>query len=61
VHPSLLQYGPTFRAAEAARAVREGTAPASTAPTILVPLCGKTVDLIWLYEQGYRVIGIEIV
>ncbi|MFL0808745.1 MAG: thiopurine S-methyltransferase [Oceanobacter sp.] len=27
---------------------------------ILVPLCGKTVDIIWLLERGYRVTGIEL-
>ncbi len=27
---------------------------------ILVPLCGKAKDMIWLLEQGYRVIGVEL-
>jgi len=27
---------------------------------VFVPLCGKSKDLIWLAEQGYRVLGIEI-
>lgn len=27
---------------------------------ILVPLCGKSLDMLWLLEQGYRVTGIEI-
>lgn len=27
---------------------------------ILVPLCGKSNDMIWLAEQGYRVTGVEI-
>ena len=27
---------------------------------VFVPLCGKTQDLIWLAEQGYRVFGIEL-
>ncbi len=27
---------------------------------VLVPLCGKTRDLLWLAGQGYRVTGIEI-
>lgn len=27
---------------------------------VLVPLCGKSLDLIWLAEQGYQVVGIEI-
>jgi thiopurine S-methyltransferase len=28
---------------------------------ILVPLCGKTVDLIWLAERGHEVVGVELV
>ena len=27
---------------------------------VLVPLCGKSLDLIWLADQGYEVIGVEI-
>jgi len=27
---------------------------------ILVPLCGKSLDMIWLRQQGYAVAGIEI-
>ena len=27
---------------------------------VLVPLCGKTVDLRYLVEQGYQVVGIEL-
>lgn len=27
---------------------------------VLVPLCGKTLDLIWLRDQGHRVIGVEL-
>ena len=27
---------------------------------IFVPLCGKTIDILWLREQGYAVIGCEI-
>ena len=27
---------------------------------VFVPMCGKTHDLIWLAEQGYRVLGVEI-
>lgn len=26
----------------------------------LVPLCGKTVDLLWLEEQGNEVVGVEL-
>jgi len=27
---------------------------------VLVPLCGKSVDMKWLYDQGYRAWGVEI-
>lgn len=27
---------------------------------ILVPLCGKSLDMLWLLEQGYSVTGVEI-
>ena len=28
---------------------------------VLVPLCGKTLDMHWLREQGHSVIGVEVV
>jgi thiopurine S-methyltransferase len=31
------------------------------ASRIYVPLCGKTVDLVWLRDQGHEVIGCEFV
>ena len=27
---------------------------------VLVPLCGKSLDMIWLLEKGYKVIGVEL-
>ena len=27
---------------------------------VLVPLCGKSLDMIWLLEKGYEVIGVEL-
>ncbi len=27
---------------------------------VLVPLCGKSLDLVWLVEQGHTVIGVEL-
>jgi thiopurine S-methyltransferase len=27
---------------------------------VMVPLCGKSLDMIWLLEQGHEVVGIEI-
>ncbi|MGD8593006.1 MAG: thiopurine S-methyltransferase [Gammaproteobacteria bacterium] len=28
--------------------------------TVLVTLCGKSLDMVWLHEQGFRVIGVEL-
>lgn len=28
---------------------------------IFVPLCGKSIDMLWLAEQGYHVVGAELV
>lgn len=28
--------------------------------TVLVPLCGKSVDLLWIAAQGNRVVGVEL-
>lgn len=27
---------------------------------IFVPLCGKSKDMLWLYQQGYKVLGVEL-
>jgi thiopurine S-methyltransferase len=27
---------------------------------IFIPLCGKTVDIVWLLQQGYKVVGIDL-
>ena len=32
-----------------------------TVPTVLVPLCGKSKDMIWLAQNGCSVVGIEYV
>lgn len=29
--------------------------------TVFVPLCGKSRDMLWLREQGHKVLGVEIV
>lgn len=31
----------------------------SKSSRVLVPLCGKTVDLKWIYNQGHTVVGVE--
>ena len=35
--------------------------PYQKKPTILLPLCGKSHDILWLMQQGYTVFGIELV
>jgi len=45
IHSALEKYWPTLEA---------GT-------TVLVPLCGKSRDLLWLEERGHDVIGVEFV
>ena len=45
-HPLLEKYWPLLKVA--------------TNVNVLVPLCGKTVDMLWLANQGYHVIGVEL-
>jgi thiopurine S-methyltransferase len=28
--------------------------------TVLVPLCGKSLDMVWLHQQGFGVVGVEL-
>ena len=28
---------------------------------VLVPLCGKSLDMLWLADQGYSIVGLEMV
>ncbi|AYG44085.1 thiopurine S-methyltransferase [Pseudomonas sp. Leaf58] len=46
VNPYLQKYWPKL-----------GLAPGSR---VLVPLCGKSLDLAWLAGQGYQVVGVEL-
>jgi len=46
INPYLLQFFPSLELPEGAR--------------VFVPLCGKSLDLVWLREQGYQVVGIEL-
>lgn len=34
--------------------------PIAPDATVFVPLCGKSLDLLWLAERGHRVIGVEL-
>lgn len=46
VHPLLIKYIDKLK-------INQGD-------TVFVPLCGKSLDLLWLNAQGYKVIGIEL-
>ncbi|HEY6880386.1 MAG TPA: thiopurine S-methyltransferase [Polyangiales bacterium] len=38
----------------------ERALPVAPGSRVFVPLCGKSLDVIWLREQGHRVAGIEL-
>ena len=46
VNPYLQAHWPTLALAPGAR--------------VLVPLCGKSLDMLWLAAQGYQVLGVEL-
>ncbi len=46
INPYLVRYWPELQLDSAGR--------------VLVPLCGKSRDMIWLLDQGFSVVGIEI-
>ncbi|MCP8467286.1 thiopurine S-methyltransferase [Pseudomonas sp. ZM23] len=46
VNPGLARHWPTLQLAPDTQ--------------VLVPLCGKSLDMLWLAEQGYRVLGVEL-
>lgn len=46
INPYLRQYWPQMQLAVGSR--------------VLVPLCGKSLDIMWLRDQGYRVAGVEL-
>ena len=34
--------------------------PSEAGQAVLLPLCGKSLDLLWFRQHGYRVIGVEL-
>ncbi len=34
--------------------------PSAVSSCVFVPLCGKSLDLLWLHQQGHEVLGIEL-
>jgi thiopurine S-methyltransferase len=46
INPYLVRYWPSLQLAPQSR--------------VFVPLCGKTLDMIWLLDQGYAIVGNEI-
>ncbi|MGW8248942.1 MAG: thiopurine S-methyltransferase [Acidiferrobacterales bacterium] len=51
-----------FHQEEGNPALREFASELNIAPgdLVFVPLCGKSLDLEWLRQQGYRVLGVEL-
>ena len=47
VNPLLIKYWPELQLPVGSRA--------------FVPLCGKSIDMLWLAAQGYAVVGVELV
>jgi thiopurine S-methyltransferase len=45
INPYLRQYWPELQV---------------TGGTVFVPLCGKSLDMVWLREQGHEVLGVEL-
>ncbi|MDG1558004.1 MAG: hypothetical protein P8R03_00645, partial [Candidatus Poseidoniaceae archaeon] len=37
------------------------TIEANQGTNVLVPLCGKTLDMHWLHDKGHTITGIELV
>lgn len=50
VNPYLLKYWPALHAVQGGEAGGE----------IFVPLCGKSLDMLWLRQQGNKVLGVEL-
>jgi len=46
VNPWLVEYWPSLKLHAGSR--------------VFVPLCGKSLDMLWLAEQGHEVVGVEI-
>jgi thiopurine S-methyltransferase len=46
VHPLLVRFWPELGV--------------GTTDRVFVPLCGKSLDLLWLHEQGHDVVGVEL-
>lgn len=46
IHPDIITYWPKLQLPPQSK--------------ILVPLCGKSIDMVWLIQQGHQVTGIEL-
>lgn len=56
VNPLLTTFGSRWLGVESL-----DTPAALSGRRVLVPLCGKTVDLLWLAERGAHVVGVEFI
>jgi len=53
----LVTFWPQVSFAERSRAKPSGAVQESC---VFVPLCGKSLDMLWLHKQGHQVLGIEL-
>ncbi|MGB1090696.1 MAG: thiopurine S-methyltransferase [Oceanobacter sp.] len=62
VNPALLKNWPalTGHSDESSGASSGESSAGGSKGRVLVPLCGKTIDIIWLLQQGYEVVGAEL-
>ena len=47
------------------RVIQQDSAPADSdsvhdSSCVFVPLCGKSLDMLWLHQQGYRILGVDL-
>ena len=58
IHPMLLKYWGEVVAS--AREQGTNDVDGASRPSVFVPLCGKSLDMLWLIEAGCDVIGVEL-
>ena len=49
-----------FHQSEAEPLLLENFPKAGAHGKVFVPLCGKSLDMVWLARQGYEVVGVEL-
>jgi len=60
VNKRLVHYWPTLLSAEFSSGLSATELTTGPNPRVFVPLCGKSLDMLWLHEQGHDVLGVEL-